>query len=132
MNGDKLFWEEKFHAANRKAQACTQGAFLFLFSSLAGKEGRGSFLPSSQYVLTMFPLSSQWFAISFPICSPTCSPQHLTFNPYALANVVLLSPKQVGQREGTLQFKINLSFWGRSFFLSDGRIKLACSQNEIN
>jgi len=38
-NGDELFWEEKFHAANRKAQACTQGALLFFFSSLAGKEG---------------------------------------------------------------------------------------------
>jgi hypothetical protein len=29
-NGDKLFWEEKFHAAKGKAQACTQGALLFL------------------------------------------------------------------------------------------------------
>jgi hypothetical protein len=28
-NGDELFWEEKFHAANGKAQACTQGALLF-------------------------------------------------------------------------------------------------------
>jgi len=25
-----LFWEEKFHAANGKAQACAQGALLFL------------------------------------------------------------------------------------------------------
>jgi hypothetical protein len=25
-NGDELFWEEKFHAANGKAQACTQVA----------------------------------------------------------------------------------------------------------
>jgi hypothetical protein len=30
-NGEQLLWEEKFHAANRKAQACTQGA-LILFS----------------------------------------------------------------------------------------------------
>jgi len=28
-NGDELFWEEKFHAANGKAQACTQGALHF-------------------------------------------------------------------------------------------------------
>jgi hypothetical protein len=28
-NGDELFWEEKFHAANGKAQASTQGALLF-------------------------------------------------------------------------------------------------------
>jgi hypothetical protein len=28
-NGDEVFWKEKFHAANGKAQACTQGALLF-------------------------------------------------------------------------------------------------------
>jgi hypothetical protein len=35
-NGDKLFWEEKFHAANGKAQACTQGALLFLLPQANG------------------------------------------------------------------------------------------------
>jgi hypothetical protein len=30
-NSDELFWEEKFHAANGKAQACTQGGLLFSF-----------------------------------------------------------------------------------------------------
>jgi len=29
-NGDDLFWKEKFHAANGKAQACTQHALIFL------------------------------------------------------------------------------------------------------
>jgi hypothetical protein len=30
--GDELFWEEKFHATNGKAQACIQGALpIFLF-----------------------------------------------------------------------------------------------------
>jgi len=28
-NGDKLFWEDNFHAAQWKAQAITQGALLF-------------------------------------------------------------------------------------------------------
>jgi hypothetical protein len=28
---DELFWEEKNHAANGKAQACTQGGLLFSF-----------------------------------------------------------------------------------------------------
>ncbi len=28
-NADQLFWEEKFHAANGKAQASTQGALFF-------------------------------------------------------------------------------------------------------
>ncbi len=35
-NGDELLWEEKFHAANGKAQACTQGALLFFLLSLGG------------------------------------------------------------------------------------------------
>jgi hypothetical protein len=28
-NGEELFWEEKFHAPNQNAQACTQVALLF-------------------------------------------------------------------------------------------------------
>jgi hypothetical protein len=36
-NGDELFWEEKFHAANGKARACTHGALLFILLSFAGK-----------------------------------------------------------------------------------------------
>jgi hypothetical protein len=59
-NGDELFWEEIFHAANGKAQAFTQGALL---SCLLGfeREGRNFFLfsPASQSVPTMFPSSSQ-------------------------------------------------------------------------
>jgi hypothetical protein len=59
----------------------------------------------------------------FPFCSPACSLEHLTFIPYALANVVLL-----GQRGGTIYFKIESSIWGSThklIFLSDGPIKLA-------
>jgi hypothetical protein len=37
-NGDKLFWEEKFHAANGKAQAHTECALHFFLSSLGGKQ----------------------------------------------------------------------------------------------
>jgi hypothetical protein len=35
-NGDQVFWEEKFHAANGKAQACIQGALLFFLLCLSG------------------------------------------------------------------------------------------------
>jgi len=28
-NGDEIFWKEKFHVANGKAQACPQGALVF-------------------------------------------------------------------------------------------------------
>ncbi len=42
-NGDELFGEEKFHAANRKAQACTQGAFAFSPFKFWGGGGAGFF-----------------------------------------------------------------------------------------
>jgi hypothetical protein len=36
-NGDKCFWEEKFHAANGKAQAPTECALHFFLLSLGGR-----------------------------------------------------------------------------------------------
>ncbi len=90
-NGDKVFWEEKFHAANVKAQACTQGALLFFLLCFGGGGGRDffSFLPASQGVHTMFLSSSQWvpnifpniFSVPphfYPICLGKCCPP-LTF-----------------------------------------------------
>ncbi len=64
-NGDEVFWEEKFHAANGKAKACTQGALLFFFSFMFwGGWGGGnfffSFFPDSECVCTMFPSSSYY------------------------------------------------------------------------
>jgi hypothetical protein len=44
-NGDKFFWKEQFHAANGKAQACTQGALFYL---IGGWEDSFSFFPVSQ------------------------------------------------------------------------------------
>jgi len=66
-DGDEVFWEEKFHAANGKAQACTQGAlvfFLFMFWGWGGDFF--SFFPTSQCVRTMFLSSSQWVPNIFP------------------------------------------------------------------
>ncbi len=40
-NGDELFWEEKFHAANGKAQAHTENALHFFLLSLEGEGFRG-------------------------------------------------------------------------------------------
>jgi len=69
-NGDQVFWEEKFHAANGKAQACTQGALLFSLSCLGEREREResflSFFPASQCVHSMFPSSSQWVPMMFP------------------------------------------------------------------
>jgi hypothetical protein len=70
--GQKWWWTlswEKFHTANGKAQACTQGALLF--KKRFGWRG-GFFFHSSlsyQCVPTTFPLSSQWVPIRFPIFS---------------------------------------------------------------
>ncbi len=70
---------------------------------------------------------------NFAMFSPTCSPYHLTFIPYALENGVLLSPIYVGRRGGTTYFKMEPSVLGslHSFiFLSNGSIKLACCQKK--
>jgi len=56
-NGDELFWEEKFHAANWKAQACTQGALLFFLLSFGWEWWERilfSFFPCSQCVPNVF------------------------------------------------------------------------------
>ncbi len=87
-NGDKLFWEEKFHATNGKARACTQGALLFFLLSFGGgRGGQGifSFFLASQCVPTTLHSSSQWvpnmfpnlFFIAphfYPICFGKCCP----------------------------------------------------------
>ncbi len=68
-NGAEVFWEEKFHAATRKAQACTQGALLFFLLCLGGwRGGRDffSFFPASQCVRIMFLSSPQWVPNIFP------------------------------------------------------------------
>jgi hypothetical protein len=51
-NADELFWEEKFHAANGKARACTQGALLFFLLSF-GAGGQGFF-----FIFPWFPMCS--------------------------------------------------------------------------
>jgi hypothetical protein len=79
-NGDQVFWEEKFHTANGKAQACTQGAFLF-FLLCFGEGGWGGerdfFFLASQFVHSMFPMGSHDFTMMFPnfaMFFPTCVP----------------------------------------------------------
>ncbi len=63
----------------------------------------------------------------FALCSPISqifplSPYHLTFIPYAFENGVLLSAILVGQRGGTIFFKIELSVLGslHSFIFFEG------------
>jgi hypothetical protein len=62
-NGDELFWEEKFHAANGKAQADTESALHFFLLSLGGKGFKGgyfSIFPSSHYVPNKLPSCPQF------------------------------------------------------------------------
>ncbi len=87
-NGDKLFWEEKFHAANEKTQACTEGAFFpfkfgggerfvfnFLWFPMCSHHVPFEFAIGSHQVLNIFP---NMFSIAprfYPICfGKCCSP----------------------------------------------------------
>jgi hypothetical protein len=100
-NGDKLFSEEEFHAANRKAQASTQGGFAFFPFKFEGGTGGDKDFFSFFPVPNMFSLSSQWVPIRFSMCSP-----------YALANVVLhLHRCTKGEKLYTSKENL-LLFWG--------------------
>jgi hypothetical protein len=78
-NGDKVFWEEKLHAANGKAQACTQGALIFFLLGLFwGGWGEVFFIfpwfsMCSHYVPFKFAMSSHYVPSVFPNF-PACSP----------------------------------------------------------
>jgi len=81
-NGDKLFWKEKIHAANGKAQACTQGTLLFFLSSF-GAGGRFFFFifpwfPSGSHCVPQVPNEfPNMFSIAphfYPICFGKCYP----------------------------------------------------------
>ncbi len=72
-NDDEVFWEEKFHATNGKAQTCTQSALFFFllcfgvgWGGVEGGKDFFSFFPTSQCVCTMFFSSSQWVPNIFP------------------------------------------------------------------
>jgi hypothetical protein len=110
-NGDKLIWQEKFSCSQGKAQACTRGAVLFFLLSL-GEEDFFFIFPwfqmCSHYVAFKFPMGSHQVPNVFP--NMFCISCH--FDPIWFrrsAYVVLISPIQVGQREGTLYFKIEPS-----------------------
>ncbi len=75
-NDDKLSCEEKFHATNWKAQACTR-ALLFFLLSFGGWGGWGDFFP----IFPWFPMCS----FKFPMGSQYV-PQHI------LHSTSLLSP----------------------------------------
>ncbi len=122
-NGDEVFWKEKFHAANGKAQACIQRCFVFLCFGVGGEERFFFIFPN-------FPMCSHYvpfkFPIFFPIFFPTFSPYLLTFiglGKWCPPFTYIGGPKG---RNCTIQ---NRAFWfGESslflFFLSDGPIKL--------
>ncbi len=75
-NGDEVFLEEKFHAANGKAQACTQGALLFfllcfgVWGGAWGEGGGGEFFFHFSQLLNVFALCSFQVPNGFPTFSP--------------------------------------------------------------
>ncbi len=65
-NGEELFWEEKFHTANGKAQACIQSAL-----PLVWVEGEGFFK-----MFPWFSMYSHYVPFKFPMGSHQV-PQHV-------------------------------------------------------
>jgi hypothetical protein len=94
-NGDEVFWEEKFHAANGKAQACTQGALLFFLLCFGvGGRRQGEWGKRFFFIFPDFPMCSHYVPFKFPMGSQYF-PQyflHTSSLLYALENGVLLSP----------------------------------------
>lgn len=109
-----------------------------VFSPSVG--GWGWYFPGSQYVLTMFPLSSQW-VFTMP-SSSQCFPQHVLHSTSLLSHMLwqMLSSFHVwiwwAKGEELCISKYNLLRWGAyivSFFLSGVPIKLAhCRKIIIN
>jgi hypothetical protein len=60
-NGDELFWKDKFHVANGKAQACTQGALPFSLLSMGGGGGGEGFF----FIFPWFPICSHHVPFEF-------------------------------------------------------------------
>jgi len=77
-NGDEVFWKEKFHVANGKAQACTQGA-LYFFLLCFGVGGGGKIFIHFFRLPNVFTLCSFQVLNGFPIFSPTFFPYLFTF-----------------------------------------------------
>jgi hypothetical protein len=75
-NGDEVFWEEKFHATNGKAQTCIQGVLLFFLLCFVGGE---IFFFNFYRLPNVFALCSFQVPNGFPIFSATFSPYLLTF-----------------------------------------------------
>ncbi len=63
-NGDQVFWEEKFHAVNGKAQACTQRALFFSLLCFGRGGGDVFHIPRLPNVFAVcsfkFPIGSQY------------------------------------------------------------------------
>jgi len=61
-NGDKLYWEEKFHEINGKVQTCIQGALLFFLLSLVegGGGGGGWGVGEGRFCLLNYIWCGEW------------------------------------------------------------------------
>jgi hypothetical protein len=110
---NKSFEKRKFHAANGKAQACTQGALIFFLLCFGG--GRS------------FPMCSHYVPLKFLKWVPTMFPNFATFFPTSASIVPLFYPniclrKMVssfhlyrwakGEEPYTSKWSLFLLFWG--------------------
>jgi hypothetical protein len=104
----ELFWAEKSHAANGKAQACTQDALVFFLLTLERRLGGVG--GCSHYV----PFKFQWVPIMFSKCSSSsqCVPQHVQ-RTFAIVHLVLPMPQKSCQSVNNLaRYAFRKFFWG--------------------
>ncbi len=85
-----------------RPQACTQGALIFFPFKFWGW-GRDRFFLHVSLIPNVFPLSSQWVLIWFPIYSPSsqCVPQHVLHSTYPICFAKISPPfRYIGGPKG--------------------------------
>ncbi len=125
-NGDEVFWKEKFHAANGKAQTCTQGALFFFLLCFGVWGGWGKIFFHFSWLPNVFALCSFQVPNGFPIFSPTFFSYLLTF--ICLGKWCPPFTYMGGQKGRNCTVQNRVFCFGESplfyFFWSDGPVKL--------
>jgi hypothetical protein len=107
-NGDEHLWNIEISCSQWERSACTQSALISFFQVLGGKRIFKNF----PLFPNMFPSSSKWVPIRFPICSPRVFPIAPHFNPMGFAQSPPLLTYIGGPKGEALHLSIESSILG--------------------